>query len=149
MFCHFLRKQLSDSVVPSAQHCIAAGWELERATAAAFMGDAASEAATSPFNKASAIMAASVVDCAGAVVYFVITFSLILLARRRAEDADTHTVTIHDYSVYVRKLPHDATSSELVEFFSQWGEVSVGLLPRLQVPAQVGPERCAAANSDE
>jgi RNA recognition motif-containing protein len=49
---------------------------------------------------------------------------LILLARRRAEDADTHTVTIHDYSVYVQKLPPDATSSELVDFFSQWGEVS-------------------------
>lgn len=94
------------------------------------MGDEALPAATTPFNKAAAIIAASVIDCIGAALYFVITLGLILLARRRAEDADTHTVTIHDYSVYVQKLPPDATSSELVDFFSQWGEVRGGL--RLQ-----------------
>jgi hypothetical protein len=110
--------------------CCPAGWELERDVAASFMGDAALPAATTPFNKAAAIVAASVIDCIGAALYFVITLGLILLARRRAEDADTHTVTIHDFSVYVQKLPPDATSSELVDFFSQWGEVRAGL--RLQ-----------------
>lgn len=103
--------------------CCPAGWELERDVAASFMGDAALPAVITPFNKAAAIVAASVIDCIGAALYFVITLGLILLARRRAEDADTHTVTIHDYSVYVQKLPPDATSSELVDFFSQWGEV--------------------------
>lgn len=99
------------------------GAELERAVAVTFMGDAAVGTATWPFDKRKAVVAASVIDCVGACVYFVVTLGLILLARRRAEDADTHTVTIHDYSVYVHKLPQDATSNELVDFFGQWGEV--------------------------
>lgn len=99
------------------------GWELEHAVAAAFMGDAAVAPATSPFDKGKAIAAASVIDCIGACIYFIVTLGLIVLARRRAEDADVHTVTIHDYSVYVRKLPQEATSNELVDFFGQWGEV--------------------------
>lgn len=100
-----------------------AGWELEHAISTAFMGDAALPEATSPFNKSSAIIAASVLDCIGAFLYFITTLGLIVLARRRAEDADVHTFTIHDYSVYVLKLPSDTSSNELVGFFSQWGEV--------------------------
>lgn len=91
------------------------------------MGDAAATPASWPLQKDKAIVAASVIDCAGACIYFLVTLGLIVLARRRAEDADTHTVTIHDYSVYVRKLPQDATSNELVDFFSQWGEVRTGI----------------------
>lgn len=63
----------------------------------AFTGDAALPAATWPFDKAAAVIAVSVVDCIGAAVYFVVTLGLIVLARRRAAEADTVTVTIHDY----------------------------------------------------
>ena len=104
--------------------CPCAGWELEYVTSTTFMGDAALPAASWPFDKSAAIVAASVLDCVGVGLYFIVTLGLIVLARRRAEDADVHTVTIHDYSVYVRNLPPDASSTELVDFFSQWGEVS-------------------------
>jgi hypothetical protein len=107
--------------------CACAGWELEHDVAAAFMGDAALAPATWPFNKGKAIVAASVIDCIGACIYFIVTLGLVVLARQRAEDADTHTVTIHDYSVHVRKLPQDTTSAELVDFFGQWGEVRHGV----------------------
>jgi hypothetical protein len=102
---------------------INSGAELERSIAMSFMGDTAVGSATWPSDKRKAVVAASVIDCVGACVYFLVTLGLILLARRRAEDADTHTVTIHDYSVYVHRLPQDATSNELVDFFGQWGEV--------------------------
>lgn len=41
----------------------------------------------------------------------------------RAPQADESTVTIHDYSIQVQRLPQDASAEELVEFFSQYGEV--------------------------
>jgi hypothetical protein len=109
---------------------VLAGWEFEHAVSEAFMADAALAPATYPFQKDKAIVAASVIDCVGACLYFLVTLGLIVLAKRRAEDADTHTVTIHDYSVYVRQLPQDATSNELVDFFSQWGEVRTRQLCR-------------------
>lgn len=109
---------------------VLAGWEFEHAVSEAFMADAALAPASYPFQKDKAIVAASVIDCVGACLYFLITLGLIVLAKRRAEDADTHTVTIHDYSVYVRQLPQDATSNELVDFFSQWGEVRTRQLCR-------------------
>ena len=37
--------------------------------------------------------------------------------------ADSSTVTIHDYSIRVQRLPQDAAAEELVEFFGQYGEV--------------------------
>lgn len=95
----------------------------EQQTSAAFLSDADTAPAIFPLRKETAIIAASVIDCIAAAVYFVVTLGLVLLARRRAEDADTHTVTIHDYSVYVRSLTQDATAGELVDFFGQWREV--------------------------
>ena len=41
--------------------------------------------------------------------------------------ADSSTVTIHDYSIRVTRLPQDASADELVEFFSQYGEVGRAL----------------------
>jgi hypothetical protein len=38
--------------------------------------------------------------------------------------ADSSTVTIHDYSIRVERLPQDASAEELVAFFGQYGEAS-------------------------
>ncbi len=42
--------------------------------------------------------------------------------------ADTSTVTIHDYSVRVEHLPEDTTEEELETFFERYGEVGALLL---------------------
>jgi RNA recognition motif-containing protein len=102
-----------------------AGWQLENSISQAFMADAALPPATQRMNKQAAVIAASVLDCVGAAVYFVVTLALILVARRCTEDADVHTVTLSDYSVYVRQLPGDARAQELMQFFGQFGEVRV------------------------
>lgn len=65
----------------------------------------------------------SALDFVGVVVYFSVTFVLAWIARKLVRDADVNTVTIHDYSIRVERLPRNATTDELVEFFSQYGEV--------------------------
>eukprot|EP00879_Flechtneria_rotunda_P029346 GHRR01031723.1.p1 GENE.GHRR01031723.1~~GHRR01031723.1.p1 ORF type:complete len:101 (-),score=27.02 GHRR01031723.1:487-789(-) len=89
------------------------------------MADAYQPAATTPFNKAAGIVAMSLLDFCGVMVYFAVTLGLILVSRRLAHEADLRTVTIHDYSIWVERLPSDAQAEELVEFFSQYGEVSL------------------------
>lgn len=96
-----------------------------------FMNTSSGAPATHPFNKQSAIIAMSVLDFVGVVVYFAVTFGLVWVARKLAHNADMHTVTIHDYSIRVERLPQDATADELVDFFSQYGEVNTyGPQPR-------------------
>lgn len=68
------------------------GWERELLTSNTFMADAALPPATQPFDKKAAIIAMSVLDCFGVVLYFVVTLGLILVARKLAHDADMHTV---------------------------------------------------------
>jgi hypothetical protein len=88
------------------------------------MADAALAPATLPINKASAIIAMSVLDLCGCLMYFCITMWLIVVARKLAHDADVQTITIHDYSLRVQRLPQDVSAEDLQEFFSQYGEVS-------------------------
>lgn len=40
-----------------------------------------------------------------------------------AKEVNVSTVTISDYSIYVTRIPRDTRSSELKEFFGQYGEV--------------------------
>ncbi|WIA18083.1 hypothetical protein OEZ85_009564 [Tetradesmus obliquus] len=99
------------------------GWERELLTATTFIADAELPPATHPINKAHALAAMSLLDCFSVALYFAVTLLIIWKARKLAYDADMHTVTIHDYSIHVERLPQDATADELVDFFGQYGEV--------------------------
>jgi hypothetical protein len=109
------------------------------------------------------VVALSIFDAVGALVFFCVTMALVLVSKRLgarvggwvvlrigkrtvrtridyaptfshpappttdslalAHQADESTITIHDYSIRVTRLPQDASAEELVEFFSQYGEV--------------------------
>jgi hypothetical protein len=53
----------------------------------AFLSDAGRRAAEHPFNKGHAIVAMSIIDTAGAVVFFLVTLILILVSRRLCAEA--------------------------------------------------------------
>eukprot|EP00775_Hariotina_reticulata_P002590 gene2590-2892_t len=80
---------------------ISHGWQKEVQVSDTFMADAALAPATSPINKASAIIVMSVLDLFGCLAYFCTTMWLIVVARKLAHDADVQTITIHDYSIRV------------------------------------------------
>ncbi|KAI8470399.1 MAG: hypothetical protein J3K34DRAFT_510286 [Monoraphidium minutum] len=95
----------------------------ERNTTLAFLSDGSATPALSPFNKRAAIVAMSILDAAGAGAFFLVTLALIVVSRRQCAQADSSTVTIHDYSIRVERLPGDAGADELAELFGQYGEV--------------------------
>ncbi len=87
------------------------------------MSDAHEPPATARFNKAAAVVAMSILDAVASLAYVATCIVLAWRARRFAHDADVHTVTLHDYSVRVQRLPPDTCADELTEFFGQYGEV--------------------------
>ena len=101
------------------------GYERELHIAAVFLNDSALAPVVTPANKAQEIVAMSVLDVLSTVVYFGCTLALIWYSKKLAAQADTSTVTVHDYSVRVEHLPPDATAQELLAFFEQYGDVSV------------------------
>jgi hypothetical protein len=92
-------------------------------TAAAFLADHSLPPATDPINKVHAIVAMSILDTAGVFAFFLVSLFLTWLSRHLASQADSSTVTVHDYSISVGRLPPDTTAHELVDFFNQYGEV--------------------------
>ncbi len=53
--------------------------------------------------------------------FFLCTAWLIYKARATSAQADTSTVTIRDYSVWVRDLPEDTEPGELAKYLEQVG----------------------------
>eukprot|EP00878_Enallax_costatus_P010278 GHUV01010728.1.p1 GENE.GHUV01010728.1~~GHUV01010728.1.p1 ORF type:complete len:252 (+),score=72.50 GHUV01010728.1:345-1100(+) len=118
----------NDGPTQIANLTTADGWQREAFISSLFMNTSKAAPAAHPFNKQQAIIAMSALDFVGVVLYFAVTFGLVWVARRLVHDADVNTVTIHDYSIRVERLPRDATADELVDFFSQYGEVGSRVL---------------------
>ncbi|KAF8062000.1 Pigl [Scenedesmus sp. PABB004] len=110
-------------VMAAALNATLDGWEREAAVSAAFLADAGAAPATAPFNKAAAVTAMSAIDCVAALAYFAATLALGARARTLARQADVHTVTAHDYSVRVSRLPRDAGAVVRVEVVRAYGRL--------------------------
>lgn len=120
---HNLPLQSTNNLSPVFVSAVMTGWQREAFISSLFMNTTTQAPSTHPFNKQQAIIAMSVLDFVGVVLYFAVTFGLVWVARTLVHDADVNTVTIHDYSIRVERLPDDATADELAEFFTQYGEV--------------------------
>jgi hypothetical protein len=119
---HYKRVQASVALILKSLFCCP-GFERELHIAAVFLNDSELAPAITPANKAQEIVAMSVLDLLSSVLYFGCTLALIWYSRRLAAQADTSTVTVHDYSIRIEELPSDATAQELLGFFEQYGEV--------------------------
>ncbi|GBF89796.1 hypothetical protein Rsub_02966 [Raphidocelis subcapitata] len=87
----------------------------ERNVTLAFLSDASLPAAwAGTLNKRDAVVAMSALDTIGAAAFFAAALALAFVSRRLCAQADSSTVTIHDYSIRVQRLPQDASAEELV-----------------------------------
>lgn len=75
-------------------------------------------------NKRQVIIAISIIDLVGCLVFFGFSLFFIVWTQQLAEKADKGVFTIKDYTIRFRNLPPDITAAELRSHFEQWGEVA-------------------------
>ena len=75
-------------------------------------------------DKRQVIIAISIIDLFGCLVFFGFSLFFIVWTQQLAEKADKGVFTIKDYTIRVRNLPQDITEKELREHFEQWGEIA-------------------------
>jgi hypothetical protein len=75
-------------------------------------------------NKQQVIIAISIIDLVGCLVFFGFSLFFVVWTLQLAEKADKGVFTIKDYTVRVRNLPEDITEAELRAHFEQWGEIA-------------------------
>eukprot|EP00210_Caulerpa_lentillifera_P002090 g2005.t1 len=73
--------------------------------------------------KEDAFIVISMLDAFGALLFFCGVLWLSRIQRRLSLQVESTSTTVADYSICVENLPSDTCTSELVEFFSHWGDV--------------------------
>mmetsp|Transcript_4883 Transcript_4883/g.14853 ORF Transcript_4883/g.14853 Transcript_4883/m.14853 type:complete len:772 (+) Transcript_4883:494-2809(+) len=115
-----------DSVFTLKSFDAAKSPEFEVVTGLLFRTDDVSNPASLPGggNKTNTLVALSVIDMLAVLAFFGFCLYFITWTYRKAKNTLQTTVTIKNYSVRVRDVPHDVDVEDLWEHFSKYGEVA-------------------------